>query len=175
VEGLKSGEFLSRLEHAGPDVMIFESVVILNPEKLRIEKGTRIDDYVKIEGGTGVSIGEYVHIASFASILGGGGARLGPYVGLAQGSRIVTGGGFPFESAFPTPPPPGDVYERHRGQVSLGAYCLVGVNAVVLPGVTVGDGGVVASGAVVTKDVPEWTIVAGSPARAIRDRTPYGS
>lgn len=45
----------------------------------------------------------------------------------------------------------------------------IGSSATVLPGVTVGDGAVIAAGAVVTKDVPPRTIVAGVPARAVRE------
>ena len=46
----------------------------------------------------------------------------------------------------------------------------IGVNAVLLPGVTVGKGAIVGAGAVVTKDVPDYAIVAGVPAKVLRDR-----
>jgi acetyltransferase-like isoleucine patch superfamily enzyme len=45
----------------------------------------------------------------------------------------------------------------------------IGANAVVLKGVTVGRGAIVGAGSVVTKDVPEYTVVAGNPARTIRE------
>lgn len=45
----------------------------------------------------------------------------------------------------------------------------IGVNAVILKGVTIGEGSIVAAGAVVTKDVPEKCMVAGNPARVIRE------
>jgi acetyltransferase-like isoleucine patch superfamily enzyme len=45
---------------------------------------------------------------------------------------------------------------------------LVGANAVILEGVRIGKGSVVAAGAIVTKDVPENSVVAGSPARIIK-------
>jgi acetyltransferase-like isoleucine patch superfamily enzyme len=45
----------------------------------------------------------------------------------------------------------------------------IGFNAIILKGVTIGEGAVVAAGAVVTKDVPAWTVVAGNPARVIRE------
>ena len=45
----------------------------------------------------------------------------------------------------------------------------IGFNAIVLKGVTIGEGAVVGAGAVVTKDVPPWTVVAGNPAKIIRE------
>ncbi len=44
----------------------------------------------------------------------------------------------------------------------------VSMAAIIMPGVTIGEGAVVAAGALVTKDVPAWTIVAGSPAKVLR-------
>jgi phosphonate metabolism protein (transferase hexapeptide repeat family) len=59
---------------------------------------------------------------------------------------------------------------RRAHSVRLGHDVWIGHGAVVLPGVTVGTGAVVGAGAVVTRDVPPYTIVAGSPARVIRKR-----
>lgn len=55
--------------------------------------------------------------------------------------------------------------------VTLGTYCWIGSRATILPGVTVGEGAVVAAGAVVTKDVAPYTVVGGVPARYIKDRS----
>lgn len=54
--------------------------------------------------------------------------------------------------------------------VRIGAWSDIGVNAVVLPGVTVGKGAIVGAGAVLTEDVEPFTVVAGVPARVIRRR-----
>jgi acetyltransferase-like isoleucine patch superfamily enzyme len=59
----------------------------------------------------------------------------------------------------------------------IGRRCFIGARSVIMPGVTVGDGSVVAAGSVVTKDVPARSIVGGNPARIIRtdiDVGPYG-
>jgi len=56
--------------------------------------------------------------------------------------------------------------------VHLKSGCFVGVNATLLPGVTVGEGGFVAAGAVVTKDVPPWHVVGGVPARVVKKLPP---
>ncbi|MBB5778932.1 acyltransferase [Nonomuraea jabiensis] len=54
--------------------------------------------------------------------------------------------------------------------IRIGDDVWIGSNVVVLDGVTIGDHAVVGAGAVVTKDVPAWAMVAGNPARRIRDR-----
>jgi galactoside O-acetyltransferase len=59
--------------------------------------------------------------------------------------------------------------------VRVGAWADIGVNAVILPGVTVGKGAIVGAGAVVTGDVPPFAIVAGVPARFMRWRAGHGS
>ncbi len=53
-------------------------------------------------------------------------------------------------------------------KIVIGRNVWIGAHATILPGVTIGEGSVVAAGAVVTKDVPPFTVVAGVPARAIR-------
>lgn len=58
----------------------------------------------------------------------------------------------------------------NRGDIVIGNDVWIGYDAVVLAGVTVGDGAIIAARAVVTKDVPPYTIVGGVPARSIRRR-----
>lgn len=61
---------------------------------------------------------------------------------------------------------------RRRQRVSIGHDTWLGHRAIIMPGVRVGNGAVVGSGAVVTRDVAPYTIVAGTPARPIRARFP---
>lgn len=50
----------------------------------------------------------------------------------------------------------------------VGARCFIGAHSILMPGVTVGDGSIVGAGSVVTRDVPPNCIVAGNPARVVR-------
>lgn len=61
---------------------------------------------------------------------------------------------------------------RRLQRVRIGHDTWIGHGAVIMPGVTIGNGAVVGSGSVVTRDVPPYMIVAGSPARPIRPRFP---
>ena len=59
-----------------------------------------------------------------------------------------------------------------RSFVKIEDDCWIAANSILLAGVTVGKGSIVAAGAVVTKDVPPFSIVAGNPAQVIRSRKP---
>jgi phosphonate metabolism protein (transferase hexapeptide repeat family) len=62
--------------------------------------------------------------------------------------------------------------DRRADRVTIGNDCWIGHAAIILPGVTVGDGAVIAAGAVVSRNVPPYTVVGGVPARPIRKRFP---
>jgi acetyltransferase-like isoleucine patch superfamily enzyme len=63
-------------------------------------------------------------------------------------------------------------YDRFDKPVEIGADVWIGANAIVRRGVTIGHGAVVGAGAVVTRAVPDYAIVVGSPARVVRMRFP---
>jgi len=56
--------------------------------------------------------------------------------------------------------------------VTIGDDCWIGGNSIILPGVTIGEGSTVGAGSVVTKDVPAWSVVLGTPARVVKKVTP---
>ncbi|WP_298584498.1 DapH/DapD/GlmU-related protein [uncultured Kocuria sp.] len=61
--------------------------------------------------------------------------------------------------------------DMHPAPIVIGRNVWIGSNATVLPGVTIGDDAVVAAASVVTRDVPERSVVVGSPARVVRSVT----
>ena len=60
-----------------------------------------------------------------------------------------------------------------QGSVTIGNKVWIATNAIILPGVTVGDGAIVAAGAVVTRDVPAKCMVAGVPAKVIKENVEW--
>jgi acetyltransferase-like isoleucine patch superfamily enzyme len=66
------------------------------------------------------------------------------------------------------PQPVLDQPMRDPRPVSIGAGAFLGINSVILPGVTIGEGAYVAAAAVVNRDVPPRSLVAGNPARVVR-------
>jgi acetyltransferase-like isoleucine patch superfamily enzyme len=62
-----------------------------------------------------------------------------------------------------------DFATKKRHDTEIGRKCFVGVNAIILPGVTIGDSVIVGAGAVVVNNIPSGCIVAGNPAKIIRE------
>lgn len=107
---------------------------------------------------------------------------IGKYCAIAAGTRfLMAGAGHPTigVSTFPFTMFGGDWTDRtldivtgmpSRGDTVLGNDVWCGYQATIMPGVRIGDGAIIAAGAVVTTDVPPYTIVGGNPARPIRQR-----
>lgn len=56
------------------------------------------------------------------------------------------------------------------GEITIGRNVFIGAKALILPGISIGDGAVIGAGSVVTKDVEAWSVVGGNPAREIKKR-----
>jgi virginiamycin A acetyltransferase len=65
---------------------------------------------------------------------------------------------------------PHDRYFNRKGCITIGHDVWIGYKAIIMPSVSIGHGAIIASAAVVTKDVPPYTIVGGNPATLIRPR-----
>lgn len=128
---------------------------------VKIWRDVWIDDYAKLSVGDAVTIGKSV------MLICGGGVTLGHRVMIGHGAKIISGG-HQIPEGRETP-------MRWSGAelspVSIDEDAWIGAGAIILPGVTVGRGAVVAAGAVVSNPVPEYAIVGGVPARLIRQRS----
>jgi acetyltransferase-like isoleucine patch superfamily enzyme len=116
-----------------------------NPQGVKIGRRTFPGDspHCYINGHNGIEIGDD--------------CNLGPGVGLISANHDLGD-----NSRFQPAPP-----------IRLGRRCWVGMNAVILPGVTLGENTIVGAGAIVTKSFPEgWCVLAGNPARVIRKLDP---
>jgi acetyltransferase-like isoleucine patch superfamily enzyme len=161
-----------RVPVGAPRPAVHGPVVFLRPHRICLHATARIDSFVKIEGGDGVFIGPSVHIASFAHVnVGGGTVILEEGAAVASGVRIVAGSntmaGVSMSAAAPR-----ELQVVEKRLVTIGRNAFLGVNAVIMPGVSVGARAVIGAGAVVLRDVPAGEVWAGVPARKVRDRDP---
>lgn len=129
----------------GKDVRIGANVLITSPERAKI--------------GHGVFIGGNCHIDAL------GGLRIGNYCALASNVTILT---LDHHHREAESIPWGEA--RLIKPVVIEDYVWVGMNASILPGVTIGQGAIVGLGAVVPKDVPPLAIVVGNPAQIVKYR-----
>jgi len=144
---------------------------VIFPE-VSIGEGTRIGNFVMIRNTT--SIGEGCTIGSYVDIEGD--VVIGNFVSL-QSACYITRGVIIEDEVFCGPRittmndkkicyrRPGLTFERNAPRILRAAR--VGGGSILLPGVTVGENAFVAAGSIVTKDVPDFAIVAGNPARII--------
>jgi acetyltransferase-like isoleucine patch superfamily enzyme len=163
-----AGHFnLDQLAGIGQGVVIEDGVRIFHPENVEIGDGVYVGHDTILKGyycsrmviGSGTWIGQQCFFHS------AGGLKIGRNVGIGPAVKIITS------------------YHREEGvekpilhssiavePVTIDDDCDLGVGCIVLPGVTIGRGAQVGAGAVVTKDVAPYSVVAGIPARQIRNR-----
>ena len=158
-------------KRAGSGLQVGCNVVLKHPETMTFGDAVFIGPQTTIQGrfDGSCTIGNHVWIGPHAYF----DARdlvIEDYVGWGPGAKLLGSAhtGEPLEEPIITTDL---IIER----VTVGYGADIGMNASILPGVHIGAHSIVGAGAVVTRDVPEYAIVAGVPARVIRDRREGGS
>lgn len=132
----------ARLKSCGKNTFFHLPLCFMQPEKIEIGDDCVIGAFVHVWGAGGVQIGNRTMIASHSTI------------------TSVT---HDYEKA--------DMFKTVvLKPVCIGQDVWIGSHAVIMPGITIGDGAVIGAGSVVTKDVPAQAIVFGIPARLVRFR-----
>ena len=158
------------LAHYGARSVIYPPCILLNPHVIDLDDDVRVDSLCKLEGGQGMRLGRWVHVASFAHLgIGGGTLEVGEGVSIGSGARILSGTALPDSRCLSAASP---AHWQHVARLvtRIAPYAFVGAGATVMPGVTIGRRAIVGAGAVVTHDVAPNTIVMGVPARWVRER-----
>lgn len=144
--------------------------VIIKPEMVTFADDCRIDAFVKLEGGKGITIGKMVHIASFSHLnIGGGKLTLEDYSSIASGSKIITGSNMIDAQSCSAVVPP-DMQRIEQWEVIIGRNAVIFAGAITM--CNMGEGAVLAAGAVAIHPIPAFEVWGGIPARKLRDRYP---
>jgi galactoside O-acetyltransferase len=172
--GMKLREFYYRMRFAemGKNVIIGSGVEVTQPKRITVSDYVFIDKAVHLDAMAGsIHIGRRVHIAPYAFIHGvGAGVHLGDYVGVGAFARIYSHSEAPIDGKRMSGPM---IPESMKGMITAPVVVhkdgLIGTGAVVLPGVTVGEGAVIAANSVVVAgtQVRPWTIYGGIPAKLL--------
>lgn len=152
-------------QHRGRHSVIHRSVRMDTPPYRKFSLGdySVVESFSCINNAVGdVLIGDHTRIGLHNTIIGP--VKIGDNVNLAQGITVTA-----LNHNFNDPSKRIDEQGVSTSAVTIGNDIWIGANAVILPGVSIGNHSVVAAGAVVTKDVPAHTLVAGVPAKVIKE------
>ena len=152
-------------QHRGRGSKIYRSARMDTPPYRRFSLGDHsvIESYACVNNAVGdVIIGDSTRIGLHNTIIGP--VTIGSHVNLAQGITVTA-----LNHNFENPDLRIDEQGVSTKPVVIGNDVWIGANAVILPGVTIGEHCVVAAGAVVTKDVPPRSLVGGVPAKVIKN------
>jgi acetyltransferase-like isoleucine patch superfamily enzyme len=119
------------------------------------------------QGKGQIKIGDNCWFGENCILYGAGGIEIGDNTGFGLGISVFSSrDNYALEHARK------DHIVHYFGKVTIGPWVRIFSNAIISPGVTIGEGAIVGAGSVVLNDVPPWTIVAGSPAKVVgaRDR-----
>ena len=151
-------------QHRGRHSKIYRSVRMDTPPYRTVSLGDHsvVESCSCINNAVGdVVIGDHTRIGLHNTIIGP--VTIGQHVNLAQGIVVTA-----LNHNYSIPDQRIDQQGVTTAAVTICNDCWIGANAVILPGVTIGEHSVVAAGAIVTKDVPSHSLVAGVPARIIK-------
>ena len=174
----------------GKGVSFGKSITIRHPYKITIEDNVVIDDNCMLDAKgvdnqgiiikEGVYIGrnsilsckngniiisKNVNIGFNCDIFSASKVKIGENTLIAAYSYIIGGGHNYTRTDIPIPE-----QEKHSYGIEIGKNCWIGAGVNVLDNITIGDETIIGAGAVITKDIPSYSIAAGVPAQVIKSR-----
>ena len=122
--------------------------ILIRKMGCHVGKNTFFGDYVRMDTSYAdmIYIGDYTHITSGCRLL----CHQRDLTGYCVGDNAADLG-------------------YKTGEIHIGKGVMVGMETLIMPGVTIGDGAIIGAGSIVTKDIPAWTIATGRPARVVKE------
>jgi len=157
----------TKFKSIGENVVIEAGVLVFHPEKISICNNVYIGHNSILKGyyQNELYVEKDVWIGQGCFIHSAGGVSIGRAVGIGPFVKILTS-----VHRDENPSEPVISQKLIMEKVIIEDGCDIGVGAIILPGVRIGEGAVVGAGAVVTHTVPDYHIAAGNPARILRKR-----
>jgi len=155
------------LKILGEKTVLEEGVLLFHPENISIHDNVYIGHNTILKGyyKNEMVIGEGTWIGQQCFFHSAGGIQIGKNIGIGPGVKILTSYHKDTDVSIPI------LHEKLKFRpVIIEDNADLGVNSIIMPGVTIRKGTQVGAGAVVTKDFPEYSVIAGVPAKLIRIR-----
>jgi acetyltransferase-like isoleucine patch superfamily enzyme len=158
---------LSQFAQLGKGVVFEAGVLVFHPENIEIGDDVYVGHQTILKGyyKNKLSVGSGTWVGPQCFLHGAGGLCIGKDVGIGPGVKMITSyhGDHGLDQAIMSNP-------LEFSAISIGDDSDIGINATILPGVSIGRGVQVGAGAVVTENMPDYSVVVGVPARVIRMR-----
>ena len=159
--------FIDQFKSIGKNVIIESGVKVFHPENIIIGNNVYIGHNTILKGyyNNLMVVGDNTWIGQGCFFHSAGGLNIGQSVGIGPMVTIITSEHDGQDKDIPVL-----FNDLKFAKVIIKDKADIGVNSVLLPGITLGRGSIVGAGSVVTKNVSDYTVVAGVPARFLRDR-----
>lgn len=155
----------------GKEVKISSKASIYNSKNISIGDFTRVDDFCIISAGEeGIEIGRNVHIACYNSLIGAAIIIIEDFAGISSHSAIYSSTDNYSGNCLTGPTVPNKFRDVISKPVVIKKHAIIGAGTIILPGVTIGLCSAVGALSLVTKDVEDFCIYAGQPAKKIKSR-----
>lgn len=168
-EELKNAGFKS----LGTNVSIAKNCTLVGLSNISIGDNVRIDGYCTIiaTGEGYLNLGSFIHIGSYCLLSAGAGIVMEDFSGISQGVKIYSRTDDYSGKHLTNPMVPEKFTGVTEGKVELKKHVIVGSGSVILPRVTIGEGSSVGALSLVMKDLDDWGVYFGSPAKKLKVRS----
>ncbi len=163
-----SGNFTpEQFKKIGANVIFENGVLVFHPENIKLGNNIYIGHNTILKGyyKNLLSIGDNVWIGQNCFFHSAGGIEIGANVGIAPNVKILTS--FHTDESTDKPILFSDLKFR---QVIIKDDADIGIGSIIMPGVSIGKGVQIGAGSIVTKDIPDFAVAFGSPAKVVRYR-----
>lgn len=153
----------------GKNVFISKKASFYGVENISLGNNVRVDDFCILSGN--IKIGSFVHISAYCALYGAFGIEMEDYSGVSPRCTVFSAtddfsGDFLIGPLVPN-------YSTNviGGKVLIKKYSQIGASSVVLPSVTIHEGVSVGAMSLINRNLDEWSIYAGIPAKKMKDRS----
>ena len=155
----------------GENVLISNKCSIYGAENISLGSNIRIDDYCVLTSSSGEMILEgYNHISSFCYLNASGKIIMKMFSGLSSRCSLHSSSDNYDGTCLTNPTVPKKFLNVKKSPIVLGRHVIIGNNSSILPGCTIGIGSAVGAFSLVNKDIQEFKIAVGIPAKVVKDR-----
>lgn len=156
----------------GKNILISKSCTIVGQENIEIGDNVKIDSYCILIASKGnIEINSNIHIGAYSALFSSQTIVMEDFSAISQGVKIYTASDDYSGNSLTNPTILDKYKDIIEGDVILKKHTIVGANSIILPNVVLGIGVAVGALSLVTKNLKEWNIYSGVPARKIMFRS----